>query len=61
MTAGSPLMKSVLIILAKSFLVPLGVSTGMSAADDTIQKKIWIRSNSINNFKWRNGKYNENS
>ena len=39
MTAGLPLMKSVLIPLAKNVLLPLGLSAGMSAADATIQKK----------------------
>ena len=39
MTAGLPLMKSVLIPLAKSVLTPLGLSAGMSAADAAIQKK----------------------
>ena len=39
MTAGLPLMKSVLTPLAKSVLTPLGLSAGMSAADAAIQKK----------------------
>ena len=51
MTAGLPLMKSLLTPLAKSVLIPLVLSAGMSAADATIQKKLWIRHNSINNFK----------
>ena len=42
MTAGLPLMKYVLIQLAKSVLLPLGVSAGMSAADAAIQRKIYI-------------------
>ena len=33
-------MKSVLIPLAKSVLLPLGLSVGMSTADAAIQKKI---------------------
>ena len=41
MTAGLPLMKSVLTSLAKSVLLPLGLSAGMSAADAAIQKKIY--------------------
>ena len=41
MTAGLPLMKSALMPLAKSVLLPLGLSAGMSAADATIQKKIY--------------------
>ena len=39
MTAGLPLMKSVLMHLAKRVMIPLGLSTGMPAAD--IQKKIY--------------------
>ena len=39
MTAGLPLMKSVLTPLAKSVFIPLGLSAGMSAADAAIQKK----------------------
>ena len=41
MTAGLPLMKSVLTPLPKNVLLPLGLSTGMSAADAAIQKKIY--------------------
>ena len=41
MTAGLPLMKNVLTPLARSFLVPLGLSAGTSAADVVIQKKIY--------------------
>ena len=41
MTAGLPLMKNVLTPLARSFLVPLGLSAGISAADVVIQKKIY--------------------
>ena len=40
MTAGLPLMKNVLTPFAKSILIPLGLSAGMSAADAAIQKKI---------------------
>ena len=39
-TAGLPLMKSVLTLLAKSVLLPLGLSAGMSAADAAVQNKI---------------------
>ena len=38
MTAGLPLMKSVLTRLAKSVLIPLGLSAGISAAHTAIQK-----------------------
>ena len=34
-------MKSVLTPLAKSILLPLTLSTGVSAADEAIQKKIY--------------------
>ena len=40
MTAGSPLMKSVLTLLAKSILVPLGLTTVASATNAAIQKNI---------------------
>ena len=41
MAAGLPLMKSVFTPLAKSVLLLLGLSAGMSAADAAIQKKIY--------------------
>ena len=41
MTAGLPLMKSVLTLLAKSILIPLGLSAGISAANAAILKKIY--------------------
>ena len=41
MTAGSPLMKSVLDPLAKNVLLPIGLSAGKSAADAAIQKKLF--------------------
>ena len=40
MAAGVSLMKSVLTPLAKSILLKLGLSLGISAADAEIQKKI---------------------
>ena len=39
MVAGLLLMKSVLISLPKSVLIPLGLSAERSAADAAIQKK----------------------
>ena len=39
-TAGIPLMKSILTPLAESFFLPFRLSTGMLAADAAIQKKI---------------------
>ena len=41
MTAGLPLIKSVLTPLAKSVLIPLGLIAEMSATDATIQRKIY--------------------
>ena len=40
-TAGLPLMKGVFTPLAKSVLLSVGLSAGMSAADAAIQKKIY--------------------
>ena len=39
MTAGLPLMQSVLKLIAKSALISLGLTAAMSATDVTIQKK----------------------
>ena len=41
MTAGLPLMKSVLLHLAKKILPPLGVMAGTSAKCPAIQKKVY--------------------
>ena len=41
MTARLPLMKSGLTPLAKSVLIPLGLSAGMWAADAAIKKKMY--------------------
>ena len=41
MTAGLPLMKSVLTPLAKIVLLPLGLTAEMSAEDAAIQNKIY--------------------
>ena len=41
MRAGLPLMKSVLTPRAKSVLLPLALSAGMSAADAAIQRKMY--------------------
>ena len=55
-------MKNVLTPLAKSVLIPLGLSAGMSEEDAAIQKKIYgSGAKNINSFKSRNGRYNENS
>ena len=41
MTAGLPLMENVLTPIAKSILVPLGLTAVVSATDATIQKIIF--------------------
>ena len=41
MTAGLPLMKNVLIPLAKSVLVHWGLTASLSATDAAIQNKIF--------------------
>ena len=41
MTAGLPLVKSVLTPLAKIVFIPLGLSAGMSAVNAAIRKKIY--------------------
>ena len=38
-TVDLPLIKTVLFLLAKSVLIPLGLSSGMSAAYEATQKK----------------------
>ena len=55
MTAGLPLMKNVSTPLAKSVVISLGLIAAASVTDGVIQKNI------IGNFKWRNGRYKENS
>ena len=54
-------MKSVIQPLAKSVLIPLGLTAAASVADAGIHKKnLRIMSNNTNNIKWRNGKSYEN-
>ena len=55
MTAGLSLMKNVPTPLAKSVVISLGLIAAASVTDGVIQKNI------IGNFKWRNGRYKENS
>ena len=55
-----PLIKNVLISLAKSVLVPLGLTKAALAADAAIQKKIWF-TNNTSIFKWRNRLYYQNN
>ena len=40
---GLPLIKNLIKLLAKSILIPLGLTAAASAADAEIHKKIWIR------------------
>ena len=53
MTTALPLFKNVLTPLA----IKVNVSLRCSYSK---KKKSWIRNYSISNFKWRNGRYNEN-
>ena len=50
---GLPLIKNVIKPLAKSVLIPLGLTAAASAADTVIQKqkKTWFWNNNFNNFK----------
>ena len=41
MSVGLPIMKNVLALLAKSVLIPLGLTAATSATDAAIQKKIF--------------------
>ena len=59
MTTGLPLMKIVLMPLAKSVLLPLRLPAGMLAADAAIQKKIYGAGTTA--LIILNGRYNENS
>ena len=56
---GLPLIKNVIKALAKSVLIPLGLTATASAADAGIHKKnIRIRKyDSTNNIKWWNSYY----
>ena len=48
---GLPLIKNVIKPLAKSVLIPLGLTAAASAADGGIHKNIRIREYDFNNFK----------
>ena len=41
MTAGLPLMKNVLMPLAKSFFIPFGLTAGMAATDAAMEREIF--------------------
>ena len=59
---GLPLIKNAIQPLAKSVLIPLGLTAAASAADAGIHNKNpRLRHNNTNNIKWRNGKHYENS
>ena len=61
-TAGLPIMKCVLTPFAKSVLILLALTAAASAADAAFQKKKKNHGpDMINDFKWRNGRCNENS
>ena len=61
LTTGLPLTKNVIKPLAKSVLIPLGLTDAASAADTGIKKKTknktkqnnntWFWNNNVNNFK----------
>ena len=62
MTAGIPLMKSVLAPLAKSVLLPFGLSVVISVKDASIQKNInGSGTTALIISKKKNGRYNRNS
>ena len=57
-------MKNVLKPLAKSVLIPLGLTAAESATDAAIQKKMFGPGNTlldINYFEWKNEWYYENN
>ena len=59
---GLPLMKNVLKPLAKSVLLPLGLTAAASATNAAIQKQIfWIGYDNCYNPNWRNEWYYENN
>ena len=60
MTAGLPLMKGVLTPLTKSVTIRI-ISRNVSSRYSYSKENLWIRKYSINNFKWRNRRYGENS
>ena len=51
---GIPLIKNVIKPLAKSVLIPLGLTASASEADAGIPKKYWDLEYKFNNFKRRN-------
>ena len=68
------LLKNVLTPLAKSVLIPLRLTVALSTTDEVIQKKVFksrkprtsyqdrlFTNHNTDGFKWRNGRYHENS
>ena len=56
MTSDSPLMKKLLSLLAKTILVPLGLTGAASGSRCSYSKRsFWMRHYRVNNFKWRKG------
>ena len=48
---GFPLIKNVIKPLAKSVLIPLGLTAATSAADAGYKKDTWLWNNNFSNFK----------
>ena len=62
MRFGLLLMKSLLTRLAKSVLIPLGLTAAdVSNRCSYLNENLWIRHDYIDNFKQRNNKYYKNS
>ena len=58
---GLSLIKNVVKPLAKSVLIPFGLTTAASAADSGIHKKnLRVWKYNFNNFQWRNEWYYKN-
>ena len=59
MKAGLPFISKVLTALAKSVLLPLGLTAAGHAPDVGNKKKYLFRGSNINHVKQRNGRYHE--
>ena len=61
MRVGLLLMKNVLAPIPKSVLIPMGLTTALSATDTAIKKRIYISEHDCtDNLKGRNGWHHEN-
>ena len=58
---GLPLIVNVLKPLAKSVLVPFGLTTAASARDSYSKENFWIQHKNTSILKWKLGSYHENS